>query len=151
MSFREGLLQARGQIAFLLALVCSTAVIIYLEAFDTQARIRDQVVAEMASGPAAQRSPEFDQAARIAIETARSEFSNLVAHRAAVLNATVLGIAQNLESADVLRQEADKVLTLIEDGDQEQTWQLAPALALLAAAVPEFEPRVVALLGAGSE
>jgi hypothetical protein len=105
----------------------------------------------MASGPVAQRSPEFEHAAMVAIETTRSEFSNLVAHRAAVLNATVLGIAQNLGPPDVLRQEADRVLTLIENGDQEQIWQLAPALALLAAAVPEFEPRVVALLGAGSK
>ena len=43
MTFREGLLQARGQIVFILALAISTGVIIYLESLDTDSRIRSRV------------------------------------------------------------------------------------------------------------
>lgn len=46
--FRDGLLKARGQIAFVLALAISTGVIIYLEALDTEQRIQARVEEEIA-------------------------------------------------------------------------------------------------------
>lgn len=152
MSFGEGLLRARGQIAFLLALAGSTAAIIYLEALDTQGRIREQLVGELgASGRiSAAGSPDLTLAARTAINTASEGDlidQDSVAHRAAALNAAVVGISRGIGPATAHRQSADRVLSLIEDGDSLQVRTLAPALVLLAAAMPEFEPRVLALLG----
>jgi hypothetical protein len=58
--FREGLLEARGQIVFILALTVSTAVIIYLEALDTEDRIRGRIeqalVGDRPAAPAPPRS-----------------------------------------------------------------------------------------------
>ena len=53
MIFREGLLEARGQIVFILALTISTAVIIYLEALDTEDRIRGRIEEALVGGGAA--------------------------------------------------------------------------------------------------
>lgn len=151
MSFGEGLLRARGQIAFLLALVCSTIAIIYLETLDVEGRIRTQLTGELgASGRvSASRSDGLEQAARTALNTASEPDltdPEPVAERAAALNAVVIGISQGIGPAATHRQNADRVLTLIEDGDSHQIRALAPALVLLAAAMPEFEPRVLALL-----
>lgn len=151
MSFREGLLRARGQIAFLLALVGSTVAIIHLETVDAEARIREQLVGELgASGRIlGAGSSELALAARTAIDAARDGLTNQdsVALRAATLNAAVVGISRGIGPAEAHRQEADQVLSLIENGDSQQIRALAPALVLLAAAMPEFEPRVLALLG----
>lgn len=53
MSFRDGLLKARGQIAFILALAISTGVIIKLEALDTEERIQARVAEQLALREAA--------------------------------------------------------------------------------------------------
>jgi len=151
MSSAEGLLRARGQIAFLLALVCSTIAIIYLETFDAEARIREQLIAELAASGSvsASRSPDLERAARTAIDTvAEGSLTDQesTAQKAAALNAAVVGMAHGVGPATTHRRNADQVLNLIEKGDSEQVRTLAPALVLLAAAMPEFEPRVLALL-----
>src|SRR5687768_14589972 len=98
MSFGEGLLRARGQIAFLLALACSTIAIIYLETLDVEGRIRTQLTGELgASGSvSASRSDGLEQAARTALNTASEPDltdPEPVAERAAALNAVVIGIS----------------------------------------------------------
>ncbi len=152
MSFSEALLRVRGQLAFLLALVCSTAVIIYLEALDAEARIRDQVVAQVAvTGEIPDQSRVLSQSARDALELARSDFERdpeVPLHQAAILNAVVLATANGVDTADALRGDAGRVLAMLEQGSGQQVRMLAPALGLLATAVPELEPRVLALLNA---
>lgn len=149
MGFKQGLLRARGQIAFLVALACSTGVIIYLETLDAEGRIRDQVVASIAASGEQELAPDLEGAIRTAVDRAREEFTRdpqAAASRAAVLNVTVLGIAQGIGSAAQQRLDAEEVLDLLESEPPEQAEAVAPALALLAAAVPDFLPRVSALL-----
>lgn len=149
MGFREGLLRARGQIAFLVALVCSTGVIIYLEMLDAEGRIRDQVTASLVTSGQDALSPDLKGIAETTVDRARQDFAidpQATANRAAVLNGTVLGIAQGVGSAAQHRVDAEKVLDLLESEPREQTDAVAPALALQAAAIPAYEPRVSALL-----
>jgi hypothetical protein len=156
MKFREGLLQARGQIAFLLALACSMSVIIYLETLNASERIRAQVVAEagMTGQSVEPRSDNLTAAVRLAIDNNRVAFDGdpgAPAYQAGMLNAAVLGIAFGVGPVEDKKKDAETVLALIEAGNRQDLWALAPALGLLAAAVPEFESRVLALLGAGTE
>ncbi|MHA6691314.1 hypothetical protein [Devosia sp. A449] len=156
MKFSEGLLRARGQIAFLLALACSMAVIIYLETLNTSERIRAQVVAEagMSGQSLEPRSDNLTVAVRLAIDNNRVAFTDdpgAPTNRAGMLNAAVLGLAFGVGPAEVQKQEADAVLALIEAGNPQEVWALAPALGLLAATVPEFESRVLSLLGTSAE
>lgn len=151
MSFRDGLLRARGQIAFLVALVASTAVIIYLETLDAEGRIRDQVVASLAVGGEIEAAPSADLEATVeaALGRARDAFAldpQPQANRAAVLNAAVLGIARGIGSSAQHRLDAETVLNLLEGETPGEAQAVAPALVLLAVAVPEYQPRVSALL-----
>lgn len=149
MGFRQGLLRARGQIAFLAALVCSTGVIIYLETLDAESRIREQVVASIAATGESEFPLSLRDTAEVALAKARRDFArapNVAAHRAALLNAAVLGIAQGLGSASQHRSDSEEVLALLDSEPPEQTKVIAPALTLLAAAIPEFEPKISALL-----
>jgi hypothetical protein len=156
MKFSEGLLRARGQIAFLLALACSMAVIIYLETINASERIRAQVVAEAGiTGQSLEpRSDDLTAAVRLAINNNRLAFDGdpgVPANQAGMLNAAVLGIAFGVGTVEEQKKDAEAVLTLIEAGNRQDLWALAPALGLLATAVPEFETRVLALLGGGTE
>ncbi len=46
-TFRDGLLKARGQLTFIAALAISTGIIIYLEALDTESHIQGRVATEL--------------------------------------------------------------------------------------------------------
>jgi hypothetical protein len=89
-TFREGLLKARGQIAFVTALVLSTAFIIYLEALDTEERIQSRVSAELARqrSPQASMPPPLLSAVTAAIHRAEDAYKqepDAAANRASVL------------------------------------------------------------------
>lgn len=151
MSFRDGLLRARGQIAFLVALIASTAVIIFLETLDAEGRIREQVVASLAVGGEAKVAPSADLEATVeaALGSARDAYAldpQSRANQAAVLNAAVLGIARGIGSSAQHRLDAETVLNLLEGETPGEAQAVAPALVLLAVAVPEYQPRVSALL-----
>jgi hypothetical protein len=149
MGFREGLFRARGQIAFLVALVCSTGVIIYLEMFDAEVRIRDRVLASIAVSGENALSPALKPSAEAAVAQASTDYArdpSSAANRAALLNATVLATAQGLGSRAERVRDAEQLLELLENEPPGEAWAVSPALTLLAAAIPDLQPRVSALL-----
>ena len=152
MSFREGLLQARGQIAFIAALVISTGIIIYLETIDTSARIREQVVATIGtSGTSEMRlSPEVYPALEAAAAAGRAAYAadpTRPVNRAAALNAATLGVAHGFGSLAEQHQMIEAVLLDLQRADRSELEALAPALALVSAAMPQYRSRISALLG----
>ncbi|NGP16450.1 hypothetical protein [Devosia aurantiaca] len=148
MSFRDGMLQARGQIVFIAALLCSTAAIVYLEYFDTTGRIRDQVIAAQATtgSKAPVLAPDFVGTAMQMGEDAYGADPSTAGNRAAALNAAVLGLSQGLGQPAQHRQSLEQVIATLEAEAPSAAQEVAPALALVAAAVPDLEPRVRALL-----
>ena len=149
MGFREGLFRARGQIAFLVALVCSTGVIIYLEMLDAENRIRDRVVASIAVSGENALAPALKPSAEAAVTQARTDYARdpmSAANRAALLNAAVLASAQGIGSRAARLRDAEQLLELLENEPPREAQAVAPALTLLAAAIPDFQPRVSALL-----
>ena len=153
MTFRDGLLKARGQIAFVTALVLSTAFIIYLEALDTEERIQARVSAELArqrSAPASV-SPPLLSAVTTAIRRAQEAYErepDAAASRASLLaslsSAVQLGIIGSAEG----HSQVERILDHIERKPAEQNVTLASALAVTAATFPSLGDRVTRLLSA---
>lgn len=151
MSFRGGLLQARGQIIFIVALVCSTAVIVQLEYLDTTNRIRQQVLAAVSTTGEAtgSLSPTLAEMAPSVIDEGRDDYAADPAApgaRAAALNAAVLGLAQGVGRARQHLDLIEQVVSALEAGSREDIALVAPALMLTGAAVPDLEARISALL-----
>ncbi|WP_108397268.1 hypothetical protein [Devosia submarina] len=151
MSFRDGLLQARGQIVFIAALVCSTAAIVYLESLDTTERLRAQVVASvMATGSA---SPSLTPQLRPVIEAAVEDSSRAfeadpatLATQATALDAAVLGLIHGIGTRARHEEIVERILDQLEATDTENALAIAPSLGLAAAAMPDLQSRISALL-----
>jgi hypothetical protein len=151
MSFREGLLQARGQIIFIAALVCSTAVIVQLEYLDTTERIRQQVLAAASTTgePMGSLSPELGEIAPAVINEGRDAYAadpGEPGARVAALNAAVLGLAHGVGQARQHMNSIEQVVSGLEAETGQDIGPVAPALLLTAAAVPDLEARIRALL-----
>jgi hypothetical protein len=151
MSFREGLLQARGQIIFIAALVCSTAVIVQLEYLDTTSRIRQQVLAAASTTGEAtgSLSSTLAEMAPLVIDQGRDAYAadpGEPGARAAALNAAVLGLAHGLGQARQHLNAIEQIVRELEAGTGQDVAPVAPALLLTAAAVPDLEGRISALL-----
>ncbi|SFV27909.1 hypothetical protein SAMN05216456_0391 [Devosia crocina] len=148
MSFREGLLQARGQIAFTAALIVSTAAIIYLEGIDTTARIREQVVADIAvTGSAGQPDVRSRSALEAAVDSGRTVYEanpQVPFAQAAALNAAVLGVSQGIGVVAEHHRLVDEIIGTLETSGADAA--IHPALGLVAAAMPQFETRISPLL-----
>jgi hypothetical protein len=150
-TFKEGLLKARGQIAFVTALVLSTAFIIYLETLDTEERIQSRVSAELARqrGAAASVSPPLVSAVTTAMRRAQEAYRQepeAAASRASLLSsvssAVQLGIIGSAEGHSQIQQ----VLDDMERKPGERNVPLASALAVTAATFPSLQDRVSRLL-----
>ena len=147
MSFREGLLQARGQIVFILALTISTGVIIWLEALDTEQRIQGRVQeallqgAPRASGPLADRA----EAALRRAEEAYARDSRASESRAALLTAQAAAVQLGLRRAEDLRSRTEEVLAGIEADRTPATPGLAAALTAAGAVMPALRERIARL------
>ena len=148
--FQNGLLKARRQIAFTLALVLSTSGIIYLETIDAEERIRDHVTAEMATGADSEtRSPALEQALRGTIERSVSRYTaapELAETQAPLLVAAALGIAHEIGDHNSHYRRVEEVLARLEREPSLRTDELGAALALIAGALPQLEARALALL-----
>ena len=148
--FRNGLRKARRQLAFTLALVLSTAGIIYLETIDAEGRIRDHVTAEIAAGADSDgRSPALDQALRSTIERSVTRYTaapELAETQAPLLLAAALGIAHEIGDAKSHHRRVEEVLARLEREPSLRTEELGAALALIAGALPQLEARALALL-----
>lgn len=151
MSFREGLLQARGQIAFIAALAISTGIIIYLENIDTSARIREQVMARLGTTGTADAplSPELQPSLEAAAATGRAAYAadpSLALNRAAGLNAAALSVAHGFGSIGEQHRIIEAVLADLQGASRVEIQSLAPALALVSAAMPQYQPEISTLL-----
>lgn len=151
MRFRDGLLQARGQIAFIAALVVSTGIIIYLESIDTSVRIREQVVANLGitGTPGTPLSSELHKSLENAAAAGRAVYAAdpaLAVNRAAALNAAVLGVAHGLGTVAEHHQLVETVLADLEGASRAEVQELGPALALVSAAMPQYQLKIAALL-----
>ena len=151
MTFREGLLKARGQIAFVTALLLSTAFIIYLETLDTEERIQSRVSAELARqrGAPASISPSLRTAVTAAMRKAQEAYEqepDAAANRASLLtsvsSAVQLGIIGSAEG----HPQIQRILDDIERKPGERNATLASALAVTAATFPSLQDRVSRLL-----
>jgi hypothetical protein len=151
MSFREGLLQARGQIIFIAALACSTAVIVELEYLDTTNRIRQQVLAAASTTgeTTGALSPTLAEIASSIIDQGRDAYvadPREPGARAAALNAAVLGLAHGLGQAREHLNAIEQIVSELEAGTRQDVAPVAPALLLTAAAIPDLEGRIFELL-----
>ncbi len=146
MIFREGLLQARGQIVFILALGISTGVIIYLEALDTEDRIRGRVQeALVGSGGAAPTAAPVAERARAALRRAEEAYAaNRAAPdaRAAMLTSLSAAVQLGLMGSGEARPRAEEILAAIEADRTPPSPLLASALSAASAAFPALQGRI---------
>ncbi len=152
MSFREGLLKARGQITFIVALALSTGVIIYLEALDTEERIQSRVTAEVArQRNAPPVSPPIEAAVRANLARAEQAYAadpNNAAHRAALLTSLSSAVQLGIRRPDEGLAGAQKVLDGIESQRGDQNPVVGSALGVAALAFPSLQDRITRLSAA---
>jgi hypothetical protein len=136
MRFKEGLVRARGQIAFILALAVSTAIIVRLEYLSTEQyiekRITDGVVARNTSDPVVQALADSAlRRARAAAAAAPLSSEDRAALATALASSRLVGAASDedaLVEAKVLFGELERGDTALGDA----------ARSVLAAAFPEL-------------
>lgn len=150
MSFRTGLLKARGQITFIIALALSTGCIFYLEALDREARIQGQVATELSRQRNAPASvaPAIEAAVRTNLQ--RSEAAYASAPGDAENQAALLVSLSSAVQLSIVRPEdgflkAQKVLGDMERMKGETKPVLIAALAAAAVAFPSLQDRIAAL------
>jgi hypothetical protein len=149
-TFREGLLKARGQLTFIAALAISTGIIIYLEALDTEAHIQGRVATELSrqrNAPATV-SPAIEATVRANLQRSEEAYSGdpgSAANRAALLaslsSAVQLGI---LKSEDGLAR-AQRILADMERQRGEPSPVVDAALGTAAVAFPSLQERIASL------
>jgi hypothetical protein len=153
LTFREGLLKARGQITFIAALTISTGIIIYLETLDTEERIQGRVATELARQRNAPPSisPAID--ARVKANLQRSEEIYSTDPTAATARAALLAALASAVQLSILRPEdgltrAQRVLADMESQTGEVTPVLVSALGAAAVAFPSLQDRIAGLASA---
>lgn len=153
MSFRTGLLNARGQITFIIALALSTGVIIYLETLDTETRIQGQVATELArqrNAPATVE-PRIDAAVRENLNRSEEAYGadpNAAANRAAILVSLSSAVQLSILKPEDGLSRAQAVLSDIERQKNELTPVLVSALGATAVAFPSLQNRITGLTSA---
>lgn len=153
MTFRDGLLKARGQITFVVALAVSTGIIIYLEALDTEDRIQERVAAEISrqKGAAAPAPQPLQAAIGAALREAQASYASdpgAAASRAALLTAVSSAVQLGVLDPEDGLSRVRKVLDELERKPGERTAVLVSALGAAAAAFPTLQDRVARLSSA---
>jgi hypothetical protein len=149
-TFRDGLLKARGQLTFIAALAISTGIIIYLETLDTEAHIQGRVATELSRQRNAPATvlPAIEATVRTNLQ--RSEVAYAAdpgdaANRAALLvslsSAVQLGI---LKPEDGLSR-VQRVLAEMERQRREASAVVDSALGTAAVAFPSLQDRIASL------
>jgi hypothetical protein len=152
-TFKEGLLKARGQITFVTALAVSTGIIIYLEALDTEARIQARVAAEMSrQRSAAAPAPQPLQAAvGAALREAQANYESdpgAAASRAALLTSFSSAVQLGVLGPEDGLARVGRLLDEMEQRPGERTSALVSALGAAAAAFPTLQDRIARLSSA---
>lgn len=152
MTFREGLLKARGQITFVAALAISTGIIIYLEALDTEDRIESRVAAELARQKVAGAAvaPPLQAAVGTALRRSEEDYSRNpgAASRTALLTAVAAATQLGALGADEGLARTRRILDEMERGLGERSAALISALGAAAAAFPTLQERITRLTSA---
>jgi hypothetical protein len=153
LTFREGLLKARGQITFIVALALSTGVIIYLEALDTEERIQSRVASELARqrNTPASISPSVEAAVRanlIRAEEAYKADPGNAAHKAALLTSLASAVQLGIRNPEEGLTAAQRILDEIERGRREQNPAVGSALGAAALTFPSLQDRITRLSAA---
>ncbi|MBJ6127110.1 hypothetical protein [Microvirga splendida] len=153
MGFRTGLLNARGQITFIIALAVSTGFIIYLETLDTEARIQGRVATELARQRNAPPviSPAID--ARVRANLQRSEEIYAAEPDAATARAALLSSLASAVQLSILKPEdglarAQRVIADMERQTGDIPPVLMSALGNAAVAFPTLQDRIASLASA---
>jgi hypothetical protein len=148
-TFGEGLLQARGQIVFILALAISTGVIIYLESLDTDSRIRsrveDSLARERGGSGASQALRDRAGVTLRRAEEAYSAAPNVAESRAALLVALAGAVELGALDRDEARSRAEGIVQALEREAGPVPPILASALTAAAAAFPSLQDRIARL------
>jgi hypothetical protein len=152
-TFRDGLLKARGQITFVVALALSTGIIIYLEALDTEDRIRSRVEAELSRqrAGAAAVSPSLREAVGAVLSRSEADYARdpaAAANQAALLAAVAAAVQLGATGAGDGLARATKVLDEVEQRPGVRSPALASALGVTAAVFPTLQERVARVLSA---
>jgi hypothetical protein len=148
-SFRQGLLAARGQIAFVSALAVCTAVIIHLENLDTEERIRERVATELARGQAPASPPAASPADRAVADAALRRAEEAHGARpespdaqAALITALSAAVQLGALEAETARPRVEALLGGAEGADAAPPPALAASLSAAAAAFPGLRERI---------
>lgn len=150
MTFKEGLLKARGQLTFIVALAISTGIIIYLETLDTEERIQSRVATEVARQRNAPASipPALDTAVRRNLQ--RSEEAYAADPGAAVNRAVLLVSLTSAVQTGILAPQdglsrVERILSEMERRKGEANPLLDAALGAAAIAFPSLQERIANL------
>ncbi|WP_262268740.1 hypothetical protein [Microvirga yunnanensis] len=150
MTFRDGLLKARGQLTFIAALAISTGIIIYLEALDTEAHIQGRVATELSrqrNAPATV-SPAIEAAVRTNLQ--RSEEAYGADPDSPTTRAALLSTLSSAVQLGILRPEdgltrAQRVVADMERRRGEPSTVVDAALGSAAVAFPSLQDRIAGL------
>jgi hypothetical protein len=150
LTFREGLLKARGQITFIAALTISTGIIIYLETLDTEERIQGRVATELARQRNAPPTISAAVDARVRANLQRSEEIYSAEPTTAASRAALLTSLASAVQLSILRPEdgltrAQRVIADMERQTSEVTPVLVSALGAAAVAFPTLQDRIASL------
>ena len=153
MTFREGLLKARGQITFIAALAISTGIIIYLETLDTEERIQGRVAAELARQRHAPPiiSPVIDARVRANLQRSEEVYSaepNAAASRAALLVSLASAVQLSILKPEDGLTRVQRIIADMERQKGEVTPVLVSALGAAAVAFPSLQGRIAGLASA---
>ena len=153
MGFRTGLLNARGQITFIIALALSTGFIIYLETLDTEERIQGRVATELARQRNAPPgiSPAIDARVRANLQKSEEAYASdpkPAANRAALLVSLASAVQLSILRPEEGLARAQRVLSDMERRKGESTPVLVSALGAAAVAFPSLQDRIASLASA---
>lgn len=150
MTFKDGLLKARGQITFVAALAISTGIIIYLENLDTEARIQSRIASELArrGGTNATTSPALEISVRQTLQQAQDAYAAdpaASANRAAILVSLSTAVRLGVLTQDEGLTRVRKVVDELAQRPRDRNVELSSALQAVAATFPSLQERVVTL------
>jgi hypothetical protein len=150
LTFREGLLKARGQLTFIAALAISTGIIIYLEALDTEERIQGRVATELSrqrNAPAS-ISPSIEEAVRANLRKSEEAYASdpaAAANRAALLVSLASAVQLNILKPEDGFARVQRVVSDMEHQKGETSPVLTAALGSAAVAFPSLQDRIAGL------
>lgn len=125
--FSENLLRARGQIAWILALTLSTAIIIHLESMDTEVRIQDGIKTSIAAAKGLD-GPTLDLVAS-ALKEARAAYGAQPTDPAAQ-TAMIVAVASAVQAGVLDRTEGQVLSAQVVASARAATPQMDAAKAL---------------------